>query len=187
MKKISFTKISLAGVILFLLFFLPVSALSGDSGYPGDMIVVGAAELITLEPSGLTYPSRIDTGAALSSLNAYDIKIFEREGRSWVRFHTSVSRDIEELSVELPVERMVQVRQANRPGLQIRYIVLLQIRLGDQGLHGEFSLSDRRNMSYPLLLGRNLLAGNALVDVSREYVQISQSEKKGLPDSGVNP
>ena len=169
MKKAELTGFRLIAAGLFLLISVPL--LPAESGIAENRIVVGAVEKIFLDPPGLSYPSRIDTGAAISSLNAYNLTLFSRNSRTWVRFSTAAYPDREARVVELPVERTVQVRQANRPGLQSRYIVLMDVRLGELSLSGEFSLADRRAMTYPLLIGRNFLAGNALVDVSREYIQ----------------
>ena len=126
--------------------------------------------MVYLDPPERWYRGRVDTGAALCSLNAYSVTEFDKDGALWVRFNMATLLDDEDVFLELPVERVVLVRQGSREDLQKRYIVLLRIRLGPLEQEREFSLSDRRNMTYPVLIGRNFLAGNALVDVSKEFV-----------------
>ena len=130
-------------------------------------MILGAVETVLISPPGAEFSARIDTGAAVSSLIAYQVQEFLREGKMWVRFNTSEQPDGSRM-VECPVKKILSVRQSSRGVPQPRYIVDLQIRLGERKLTGEFSLADRRNMDYPVLIGRNLLEGNALVDVSRQ-------------------
>jgi len=134
------------------------------------LVVVGELEMTLLSPPGRWYRARIDTGAELSSLNAFDLEVFDHDGSQWLRFNIASNLDSEDVILELPVERIVQVRQGNRPELQKRYIVNLDTVIGSLELRGEFTLADRRKMKYPVLIGRNLLSGYALVDVSRQYI-----------------
>ncbi|WP_439880265.1 ATP-dependent zinc protease family protein [Pontibacter sp. MBLB2868] len=53
---------------------------------------------------------------------------------------------------------------------QERYVIKTKIRFFDEVLEGEFSLSDRSDMKYPVLIGRKLLKGRFIVDVSRKNV-----------------
>ncbi len=154
-----------ASVYFLLAFvFLPF-VLSAQSR---DLLILGSVEMVTLTPPGETVPARIDTGAAVSSLSAYQVEEFLRDGRMWVRFRTSFSEE-QTHSWELPVKRTLLVRQGSREELQHRYIVEIQIQLGEMTLSEEFSLADRRGMAYPVLIGRNILEGKALVDVSGEF------------------
>ncbi|GAB3821750.1 ATP-dependent zinc protease family protein [Pontibacter rugosus] len=51
---------------------------------------------------------------------------------------------------------------------QERYIIRTKIKLFDEEIEEEFSLSDRSDMKYPVLLGRKLLKGRFTVDVARK-------------------
>ena len=50
-----------------------------------------------------------------------------------------------------------------------RFVVELDIRLGQKLQTTEFTLTDRSNMTYPVLLGRAFLMDLYVVDVSRSY------------------
>ncbi len=154
---------------ILLFFSLPLFSETDEDG--GISVILGEVEMVFIDPPGRWMRARMDTGAALSSLNAYDITEVEKDGSLWVCFNMANALDTEDIILELPVERVVAVRQGNRSEIQNRYIVLLDTVLGELELKGEFSLADRRSMTYPVLIGRNLLSGNALVDVSRQYIQ----------------
>ena len=156
-------RVTVFSLLAFFFLSLVVSAQSQDA------LILGAVETVTLTPPGHPAPARIDTGAAVSSLSAYQIEDFLKDGRMWVRFNTSLSEG-QSLSLELPVKRTLLVRQGSREELQPRFIVELQVQLGTLVLFEEFSLADRRDMAYPVLIGRNVLEGKALVDVSGEFL-----------------
>ena len=52
-----------------------------------------------------------------------------------------------------------------------RYVIELDIRLGDQLHTTEFTLTDRSNMTFPISLGRSFLLDLYIVDVSRTYTR----------------
>ena len=151
---------------IFIILSFIMAAWDLPAEQPEGPVIVGAVETVYLFPPGLSFSARIDTGAALSSLGAYDLQSFPREGQLWVRFELCPEGGNGQ-TVELPVTRVVKIRQGSRSELLERYIVILDVQMANRQLSGEFSLADRRGMDYPVLIGRNLLAGNALVDVAR--------------------
>ena len=55
--------------------------------------------------------------------------------------------------------------------VQERYVIRAVVRLFGEDFETEFSLSDRSDMRYPVLLGRSLLRqGRFVVDVMRRNV-----------------
>lgn len=62
-----------------------------------------------------------------------------------------------------------------------RYVVRLPIQLGEFIEEAEFTLADRANMRYPVLLGREFLRDVAVVDVSKKY---TQAKPKPAPNLG---
>ncbi len=148
---------------------------------PMDKVVVGRNEWVWLDLLQRNLKARIDTGALSSSLNATDVQAFERDGNDWIRFRVPDEDHADGGDVyEAPLVRRVKIRQASAEELERRPVVLLQVRMGDHVEETEFNLTNRENMLYPLLLGRNFLRDVMVVDVAKKFTQ-----DKYLPDQPV--
>ena len=139
------------------------------------MRIIGEVEPVTIVKAGLTLPARIDTGATTSSLDARDIQRFERDGKKWVRFTLVDRRSGKKVKVEGRLTRTVEItRHGTDP--QYRPVVKLKAILGQAELYREFSLTDRSAFTYPVLIGRNFLQGEFVVDVTRKNTTTPMSE-----------
>jgi len=124
-----------------------------------EKIVIGAIEDVILLPWGVKLPARVDTGAAKSSLDAREIKV--RDDR--VEF--KLPKKYGDLQLRLPVVEWKHVRTPS--GRERRPIVELEICLGSKRIHTKMNLTDRSMVKYPLILGRNFLKEDYVVDVKR--------------------
>ena len=129
--------------------------------------IIGEVETIRLPEFKSSFEARVDTGATTCSIDAFDIKNFERDGRKWVSFKIKSRTSDEEKSFELPVMRVVPIKRHGMPDQQ-RFSVMLNVKIGHLTLEREFTLTDRSAFDYPVLIGRNLLSGMAIVDVTRK-------------------
>ena len=75
----------------------------------------------------------------------------------------------EPVQFELPIKRTVLIRQVSSDTPERRFVIELDIRLGEQLQTTEFTLTNRSRMTYPILLGRAFLMDLYVVDVSRSY------------------
>ncbi len=144
---------------------------------PDGKLLLGEAEWLWLETAEQAFQARIDTGAATSSISAGEITSFERNGKDWVRFFMSHQGMDDRIQIEAPLVRYVRVRQASSDDLDRRPVVRLSVRVGDQNEKTEFTLTDRSNMTFPVLLGRDFLKDIAVVDVGRKYIQTKPQRK----------
>lgn len=135
-----------------------------------EMQVVGELEKVHLSPLDIVFNARVDTGATTSSLDARNIQRFERDGRRWVRFDTAHPETGEDLTFERPVVRRVRVSQAISDDFERRPVVELHFTMGSISHTAEFTLSDRSHLEFPVLIGRNILRDQMLVDVSKQYI-----------------
>lgn len=150
-----------SGYVIFccmLVFFLPPIH---DTACAEDKIAIGGVEDVVLLPWGITMKARIDTGAAISSLDVCEII---RKGKNEVEFR--LSKRTGGFQVRLPVKAWKKIRSPEGP-IERRPIVELEICLGPMRLRTEVTLNDRSQMDYPLLIGRKTLEGKFVVDVSR--------------------
>ena len=133
--------------------------------------VVGWRELVHLPELGLhAVPAKIDTGARTSSLHGNVIGHFERDGEQYVRF-----------SVEFPDQHVTQVCEAvhvdrrtitsSNGEKQMRYVVKTPLRIGEEEFRAEISLADRRDMRFPMLIGRSSLRRRFVVDSGYSWLQ----------------
>lgn len=65
-----------------------------------------------------------------------------------------------------------------------RYFIKAHVLLFGERILAEFSLSDRETMRFPVLLGRKLLKGRFLVDVSLTDVSFMQKHRRQLAERG---
>ncbi|SFX50903.1 ATP-dependent zinc protease family protein [Marinospirillum alkaliphilum] len=137
-------------------------------------LLLGRYEWVALPAQQLVLPARVDSGANTSSLHAVNLREFERDGRSWVRFEThyqpeNSNREPQKAEIEAPLVRNVRILQAS--GSESRPVISLPMQLGPLVQEVEFTLSDRGDMTYPVLLGRRFMMDIAVIDVARTYVQ----------------
>lgn len=131
--------------------------------------IIGESEAVYLEGFAVPFEARVDTGAATCSIDARNIRAFERDGKKWVAFQIVSRGEKLSRSYELPVERVASIKRHGAGSMQ-RYTVLLTFRIGHLTLEREFTLADRSHFEYPVLLGRNVINGLAAVDPSRRNV-----------------
>lgn len=143
-------------------------------------LLLGAAEWVWLKAAGKPLRARIDTGASTSSISSANIETFERDGKDWVRFQL-IEEGSPSVEIESRLLRTVKIRQASMEKGERRYVVRLPIQLGEFIEEAEFTLADRANMRYPVLLGREFLRDVAVVDVSKKY---TQAKPKPAPNLG---
>lgn len=136
-------------------------------------IIVGEREKILLAATGIVYNARIDSGAETSSLDARNIKRFERDGKNWVRFDVPTPTEKDEkqtfVTLEHEIIRNVKIIQANTEESERRPVVELQFAIGDYQKKAEFTLADREHLTFTVLIGRNILRDVALIDVGKEF------------------
>jgi hypothetical protein len=140
-------------------------------------LIIGRVEWVWIEALNKKLKARVDTGATLSSIHATKIQRFERDGKNWVRFTMQVNAEGEqginakEQEFEAPLARNAKIRQASAEELDARPVVRLRMRLGHLEDEVDFSLTNRAEMNYPILLGRRFLQDIAVVDVSLKFTQ----------------
>lgn len=126
--------------------------------------VVGRAERINFpdgEISGV--PAKIDTGAYRSSVWATGVR--EKGG---TLYFTLLGPESQWYSgKECSTTEYERVEVENSFGhKEERYSVYLRIKMGPKTVKSNFTLSDRKAKTYPVLIGRKLLRNRYIVDVA---------------------
>lgn len=147
--------------------------LSASVAMADDDQVFGWVEKATLQPWDIEVKAKLDSGALTSSLDARDIELFEQDDEEWVRFRLKLedqaSGEVFSDQIERPLYRELAVRGAG--GRDERPVVLLEVCMGDTIYEEQFSLRDREEMNYPLLLGRRTISHLGMLDVRETFLQ----------------
>ena len=133
-----------------------------------DLPVVGWIEDVLIEPFDFTIQAKLDTGADKSSLHASNIEEFNKDGKDFVRFDLRNRRG-EVQALELEAYKTTSIRRIQDKA-QRRIVVRVPLCLAGHKIDVDVTLVDRSNLSVPMLIGRNFLAGNVVVDSSKTYL-----------------
>ena len=135
-------------------------------------IIVGWVEKVRIEDQEFDVKAKLDTGARTSSIHAKDIKSFKRDGERWVKFTLMLvdSKDNKHvIQMERPRSRRTNIK--NHDGEHDkRYVVEFDVCFNGQKYTTEFTLADRREYIYDVLLGRQFLKKIAIIDPDRIFL-----------------
>lgn len=134
--------------------------------------LVGALELCDLPELAIENLNiRVDTGAATSSLHVDNIVEFEREGVTWVSFdiHPNI-HDVEQIVRREAKVNAVKRIKSSTATRERRYVIETDIVLAGMRWEIQLTLTDRSEMTYLMLLGREAMSGKLIVDPELEYV-----------------
>lgn len=144
-----------------------------------NLQVIGRLESIDFPEWNLfNIDAKIDTGAYTSSLHCHHIKLYEEAGKEYVKFNLldPSHETYNDKLFKLPIHRKKVVKSSNGE-TEERYVVKTTVKIHDNILKAELSLTDRSEMRYPVLIGRKLLNGRFLVDVSRKYLSKNEIQE----------
>ncbi|WP_226944871.1 ATP-dependent zinc protease [Pseudomonas sp. FME51] len=135
-------------------------------------VVVGWIEKGLILPEETAVKIKVDSGALTSSMHAVNLERFTRKGKKWVRYDVPVvdadTGHRVTLHFERPVFRQMTVRGAG--GEDYRPVVKMRMCVGNRIYEEQFSLRDRSDMTYPVLLGRRTIEHIGLIDVSDTFM-----------------
>jgi hypothetical protein len=133
--------------------------------------ILGRRELVDFPAFALRgVEAKVDTGAYTSAIHCSDIHIApDAQGRPMllVRLLDPGHESADGRPLAFPEFVLRDIRSSNGE-VQERYVIRAVVRLYGEDFAAEFSLSDRSDMKYPVLLGRSLLRqGSFVVDVAK--------------------
>lgn len=139
---------------------------------PAETVVAGWREWVALPGCGVPWvKAKLDTGARSSAIHAFDVSEVVRDGETWVRFSIHPwQRSSEDSAVveALLLDRRV-VRSSSGHAAE-RYVVEMDVTLMGRTLTTEMTLSNRDQMGFRLLIGRQALRQGFVVDSARSYL-----------------
>ncbi|MEI7035769.1 ATP-dependent zinc protease family protein [Fulvimonas yonginensis] len=136
------------------------------------VITLGWRERLALPQLGIgQLKAKLDTGARSSALHVDTLETFRRGDALWLRFSVSPGRrHPHAVLCEAPaLDRRVVVDTGGH-GTE-RWFVRSEVVLAGERFEIDISLTDRRHMLFPMLLGRSALHGRFAVDPALSYTQ----------------
>jgi hypothetical protein len=131
---------------------------------------VGRKESVSFTDLGIeNMKAKIDTGAYGIALHVDGIEIVDDKINFWIGNKSNI----------FVFDKYKKIKVKNSFGeKQERYSILTRIKLGDNIYKFYVSLTDRKNMKYPVLIGRRFLHKfNYLVDVRQKNIHHDRDKK----------
>jgi len=143
-------------------------------------LIIGWREWLTLPELGIRrIKAKIDTGARSSSIHAFDIKQYQKDGQEHVQFKVHPLQRNTKVTVtcDIPVLEFRQVRSSSGHARQ-RPVIVTNVKALGESWPIEITLANRDQMGFRMLLGREAIRGRFLVDANRSYYGGEPRKKK---------
>ncbi|MEZ4103404.1 MAG: RimK/LysX family protein [Candidatus Paceibacterota bacterium] len=135
--------------------------------------IIGRLEFIDLpEFELLGIVAKIDTGAYNGAIHTTHVVEKEVDGKKVIEFslldesHPEFTDDIYQVD---NFEKRV-VKNSNGDS-ELRFVLPTKIILGGEEIKVKFSLSNRKKLRYPVLIGRKIIKKHFIVDVSKKFTK----------------
>jgi len=145
-----------------------------------EPISLGWREWVVLPDWNVAHmKAKVDTGARTSSLHAFGLEWFDRDGSPWVRFevHPWQRSTADSVIAEAPVVATRDVKSSSGD-VEHRPVVHTSVVLAGRSVTAEVTLTRRDEMGFRMLVGREALRHRFLVDPGVSYLG-------GRPDRSV--
>lgn len=133
--------------------------------------LIGWREWVSLPALGVKeVKAKIDTGARTSSLHAIDLKFYKRNGAEYVKFKVLPMQKNTRKVIETHA-KIIEHRNIRSSNGQIskRPIILTDIEILGQTWQIELALSNRDEMGFRMLLGRQSFRKKFLIDADNSF------------------
>jgi hypothetical protein len=142
-----------------------------------DRMIIGNLELCSLPELGISdLEVRVDTGAKTSSMHVDNIRRLSKKGQLYVEFdlHPDIYNLAQTVKSQAPVVDSRKIKSSNGESEQ-RYVIKTLFSLGGRSWPIEITLTNRQDMSYLMLLGREGMGDRVYVDPSRTFTLVADS------------
>jgi len=139
---------------------------------PSELLTLGWREWVGLPQLGLpSIKAKVDTGARTSTLHAFEVKPFVKNGSDKVEFKIHPQqRNTERVIVcvaDIVDERPVTDSGGHR---EQRWVISTPMNIGPYTWPIEITLTSRDSMMFRMLLGRTAMRGLAVVNPAQSYL-----------------
>lgn len=130
------------------------------------MQILGRSDRVDLPGLGLTdIHAKVDTGAYTCSLHCSSAEVVNGK----LEFVLFDEEHPEFTGMKFSFKKFDQREIKNSFGeAELRFVIKTKIKIHDHLIRAEFSLSNRGNLKFPVLLGRKILRHRFLIDVTKK-------------------
>ncbi|MFD2167632.1 ATP-dependent zinc protease [Thalassotalea euphylliae] len=142
-----------------------------------DRIIIGRLENVDLPELAISQlTARVDTGAQTSSLHVDNIERISIGGKPGVAFdiHPEIHNVDKAVRCKALLHDVRKVKSSNGMSEQ-RYVIKTPAVMGASEWDIEITLSDRSDMTYLMLIGRQALGERFYVDAANAFVASEQN------------
>jgi hypothetical protein len=138
------------------------------------MKILGRYDRVDLPELGLTnIHAKIDTGAFTCSLHCHKAHVVDGK----LEFILLDEEHPEFTGMKFAFEKYEVRNIKNSFGeVEKRYVIITTIKIFEEEITAEFSLSNRGSLKFPILIGRKILRDRFLIDVKKK--NLSYKEKR---------
>lgn len=133
--------------------------------------IIGWREWVRLPELGIDrIKVKVDSGARSSSLHAFDLELFQKNGEEWVRFkvHPVQRKSTPVVDLEAKVLESRLVRSSSGKATK-RPVIVTSVELLGVRWPVELTLANRDQMGFRMLLGRQAFRNRFLVDGGNSF------------------
>ncbi len=132
--------------------------------------IIGKKEKISIESLELyDLDAKVDTGAYSNALHCDNIEVDEDKNEVSFSLLDEVHPSYHGRTIKYPLHKMKKVKSSNGQ-VQLRPFIKVNINFFSNSYVSVISLTNRKDMKTPMLIGRKFLNNRFLVDVSKEYM-----------------
>ena len=144
------------------------------------MKTIGRIDKIDLPDLGLSdIEAKVDTGAYGCSLHCHHIETIMENGIHTLTFKVlDPSHDLYENRVFKVTGFSEKVVKSSTGQAENRYTIKTTLVIFGKKRKVEFSLTDRKEMKYPILIGRKFLTKRFLVDVQQKDLSYKEKQQR---------
>lgn len=128
-----------------------------------------AGHIEVAEVEGMSFPVKLDTGADVSSINAKDIKRFQKDSKDMVSFTYENDLGMTKAFTREVVDVM-RITAKKGEKANERPVVEMHVKLGELEKKIRVNLQDRGRFHYSMILGKNFLKHGAVVSSDTNYI-----------------
>lgn len=137
-----------------------------------NLKIIGWREWLSLPDLGIaTLKAKVDTGARTSSLHAIDLEYFKKSGKEYIKFKIQPQQRSSKLVVHCSHKVLEHRKIKSSNGqIELRPVIETNVSLFDEIWPVELTLTNRDEMGFRMLLGRESIRKRFLVDSGNSYL-----------------